>query len=263
MAKKNGSNKRRLKPTPKRKQGVKPAAKKTKAIGNRKAIPKAPNKSKSPIVRRLKPKKIQKAVPKIKAPQKQKKRPLTDYEKADTLLKIKNLIKRKGRLRHKGKFITNEAQEKVLKFSGILDKEKNKYNLAEIMSIPQIQKKFLITVDETGKDLFYWNVQNQIKKNAFGEDIKLVLKDFEGNIVYEGKSEIKAVSKIYEFNRKIANLEKVIALKEDIDNIYATIPVFETRRDGETIKLVIDYSQLKTRQSLIKKDLWNKYRSML
>lgn len=263
--KKNGSNKRQQpKKQPSKKATANKSGKSNKKNNAKKDSPKKADTRKPGNVRSIKPKEIQKTraikkelprIKEVKYSNLQK-----TYNGADSSAKIRNVIKKNGRLRYKGKFVSHEVQEKVLQFAKQLDKENIEYSLAEIMEIPDLQKKVLITKDETGKLLFYWNLHNKVLKGSFGEYLKIEIKDFDGKTIYKGVSELKASLIIHKLNRKIQNLEKIIIIKENVDNIYPMIPVYETRRDGENIKILIDFSGIQVR---IPDDMWNKYRSML
>lgn len=269
---KNGSNK---KPATKRKSTKQTNKKQSAGNSDTKAKSKKPNSGKPGTVRKSKPKALPKAEPTkglagIKNKGVRGKAPLTasqkKYASANNSKKIGNLIKNEKRLRYKGRFISKETQNEILRVSKILDADEINYTLQDLLNVPEIQNKILITKDESPKQLFYWNIYNSIarrtknKTNPLGDDLKFEVKDFDGKTIYSGSSELKAAEATNKLNKKIQNLEKVINLKENTGNIYPTIAVYETRRNGENIKITVDYSGV---QVMISAELWNKYKTML
>lgn len=271
---KNGSNKqpaarrqlKNKKPT-RRERTKQPSKKQVAGNSDKKAKAKSPNSRKPANVRGLKPQNVPATKQKpTKGINKKPNAPLTNYQKADSYKKISNLLKKEKRLRFKGRFISKETQETILKFSKILDKEDTNYTLQDLLNVPEIQNKILITKDETPKQLFYWNIYNSIarktknKTNPLGDELKFEVKDFDGKTIYKGESELKAAEATNALNKKIQNLEKVMNLKENTGNIYPTIAVYETRRNGENIKITVDYSGVKVMTTA---EIWNKYKTML
>lgn len=177
--------------------------------------------------------------------------------------KIEKFFKSVKKFIYKGDYITSETKKYILKFSATLDDEKIKYNLIKLLNVEDIKNKYLITKDEFPKEIFYWNVQNLVIKNKFGEDIELELTDTDGKTIYKGKSEKKTGAALYKFNKQVDNLRKVIESAEKMDSTGFTIPIYETRRNGDTIKITIDLRGIKPRYTDIKKEVWDKYKTML
>jgi hypothetical protein len=195
------------------------------------------------------------------------------YDNVSSSKQIKDIIKREGRLRYNGKFISKDAQAQIVKFSEVLDREGVEYNLNDLLKFPEIEKKILVIKDRTPKHLFYWNLQNRVHENKFGNP-HVIIKDYDGKIIFDGKAGRRNVDGIYKFknemttqavkginelNRKLENLETLINEKDDIEP-YFTIPVYETTREGEVLKIIIDYSGVEAR---IPSDLFTKYKQLL
>lgn len=173
---------------------------------------------------------------------------------------LKEYLKKNNLRDAKGRFIKKSEQKKYIKFFKAHEHEElENFNLNEVIKYGKITKHTTLkTIAKTPKDFFYWNLQNNVKENDFGTpEIKII--DFDGNVLYEGKSSAIATAILNKLNKKLDNLETVT---EQLENTrpYFTIPVKEEKIKGIHTAIEIDYSQVKSR---LKGDLHNKYRSML
>jgi hypothetical protein len=167
-------------------------------------------------------------------------------------------IEKLGRIRYKGRFISKKAQESILKFSAYLDKNEVDYTLADLLKEKNIENKILVVHDVTPKEMFYWNLENDIERKKFGNDVKIEIIGFNGELLYSGKSNRKAKDTLDEINRKLSNLDKVISIKEG-NSAYFLVPVYETTVGTDVTALKIDLSDLRGR---LPEDILNKYKSM-
>lgn len=181
------------------------------------------------------------------------------YDNADSYAKILSIISKQKRLRYKGKFITEEAQEAIVRFSKILDREKVDYTLSELLQVPEIARKIIITEDKTPKELFYWNILNKIERGEFGMP-RIIVYDFDGKLFSDSKDLTIGAKSISKFSRRLSKWEKLIAKKENINECYITVPCYETKRDGEILQFKIDYQNFRAR---IKNDIFKKYRPLV
>lgn len=181
-------------------------------------------------------------------------------ENITTSEQLKEYLKTNKLRDNKGRFIKKSEQKKYVKFFKQYEHEDlENFNLNEVVKYGKITKfTTLKTITKTPKDFFYWNLQNNVKENDFGSP-KIKIIDFDGNVLYEGKSSAIATSILNKLNKKMDKLETVI---EQLENTrpYFTIPVKEEKVKGIHTGLEIDYSQVKSR---LKGDLHNKYRDML
>lgn len=180
------------------------------------------------------------------------------YENVTSLDEFERLDKA-GLLRdNKGRFLKKEKKEEIKRIIKQIEQGGAEFTLSDVLKAGDLKNKDVIIKAQTPKDFFYWNLQNNIKDSDFGTP-KIKIIDFDGNVIYSGKSSARATSILNKLNRKMENLEKLIEKTENT-RPYFTVPVKEDKIKGEHVALEIDYSGIKSR---LKGDLFNKYRSML
>lgn len=171
---------------------------------------------------------------------------------------LEKLISEKKLRNAKGHFMKKDEVEKLREIVRDIEQGKAEFNLREILDAGDLKNKAVKISSQTPKDFFYWNLQNNVKDNDFGTP-NITIKDFDGNIIYEGKSSARATSILNKLNAKLDNLETAIEKLENT-RAYFTVPVQDSTIRGNITDLFIDYSNVRSR---LKGDLHNKYKTML
>ena len=173
----------------------------------------------------------------------------SEYEKITSLSKLKSFLK-KNKIKYSGREISKQAEAEILKFAQMLDNDNIKWNLQEMLDKePHINKKVLVVsdrADNNPKYQFHWSIYNNFKYDNFGQNINILIRDFNGNIAYKGNDNEEAEIVANSFNQKLDELEKEI--KDDGgDSPYFTVAVYETKIDGNIVDIEINFASVESR----------------
>jgi hypothetical protein len=157
----------------------------------------------------------------------------------------------------KGQFLTKSEISDLKKTVKILEQQKVDFNLKELEQKITVAQKTnskpigLKLTTEDIKFIFYYQGVVTEKFDKLGEKYShlIIIKDFNGNIIYEGFDKVEVESKFNYLNASLRSAER-IAEEEKIDNPYFQIALIQSEKridlNGNLLftRAVYDYSKL-------------------
>ena len=148
----------------------------------------------------------------------------------------------------KGQFLNKKEADKLKDYAEFLKNQNTNFTFSELRNKSEKAKKEgkKLIVTSPAQQFQYWDIQSKINTETFGP-VKIIVKDFSGNIIYEGFNKAEATKQINILNKVIDAIEKKEDEEEEEVDIYPTVEVIETITKDEFLKIEINYNKLKTR----------------